>query len=186
MIVSGGKDGTLAFWDINRTKPIKVAKTHKGAVGQIHMFSDGVDANVIVSGGTNDGVLAVHDMRTNQLISQERAHGGAINFLGSTQSSLIISGSADKTVKMWDVFSGMQNLGEMQTTDAVFCGDIYKDILFVGCGDGNMLAFNLDTQECMYGYGADSKGAVEVIKYFEAYNCVVAGGDSGQLLKINF
>lgn len=33
LIVSGGKDGSIAFWDINRTKPIKVAKTHKGAVG---------------------------------------------------------------------------------------------------------------------------------------------------------
>jgi len=49
-----------------------------------------------------------------------------------------------------------------------------------------MLAFNLDTMECMYGYGADPKGSCDVIKYFESQNCIVAGGESGQLLKIKF
>ena len=66
------------------------------------------------------------------------------------------------------------------------CGDIYNNILFCGCVDGNMLAFNLDTMECMYGYGADPKGSCDVIKYFESQNCIVAGGESGQLLKIKF
>ena len=104
LVVSGGKDGSIAFWDINSTKPVKKMKTHSGAVGKIHMFSDQVDANVIITGGTNDGVLALHDMRTNKLIAQERGHRGAINYLGTNQSSLLISGAADKKVKMWDIF----------------------------------------------------------------------------------
>ena len=155
LIVSGGKDGTVALWDINRTKPIKKASTHKGAVGQIHMFADQVDTNVIITAGRNDGVLAVHDMRTNKLVSQERAHKGAINYLGTTGSSIIVSAAADKSVKMWDVFNGMSSLGEMEATEAVMCGDMHDNIFFAGCGDGNLLAFNMDTQECIWGYGCD-------------------------------
>ena len=77
-------------------------------------------------------------------------------------------------------------MGELDATDAVFCGDIHKNLLFVGCGDGNALAYNLDTLECLWGYGAESEGAVEIIKSFEGPNCLISGGDSGTVLKINF
>ena len=43
LIVSGGKDGSVAFWDINKGKPIKKATSHKGAVSKIKFFSDGLD-----------------------------------------------------------------------------------------------------------------------------------------------
>lgn len=44
----------------------------------------------------------------------------------------------------------------MNTTDAVFCGKlIQNNLLITGCGDGNILAFDLDRNECIYGYGAD-------------------------------
>lgn len=71
LIVSGGKDGTLAFWDINKQKPFKTAKTHKGKVSKIAFYSDQVDSNLILSGGMDDGIVAAHDMRTNKVIFQE-------------------------------------------------------------------------------------------------------------------
>ena len=122
---------------------------------------------MIVTAGTNDGVIALHDMRTNKLIAQERAHRGAINYLGTTQSSILVSAAADKKVKMWDIFNSLSPLGEMDATEAVMCADMYKELLFTGCGDGNVLAFNLDTQECLWGYGCDQKGSVETVRYFE-------------------
>lgn len=43
----------------------------------------------------------------------------------------------------------------MQTTDAVFCGESIENLIIAGCGDGNILAFDIDSAECLYGYGAD-------------------------------
>jgi hypothetical protein len=68
----------------------------------------------------------------------------------------------------------------MTTTDAVFCGKIIQNNLAIaGCGDGNILAFNLDTNECLYGYGADQMGAVHCMAPTEDFSGLVTGGDSG-------
>lgn len=32
----------------------------------------------------------------------------------------------------------------MTTTDAVFCGKVIENLAICGCGDGNILAFDLD------------------------------------------
>ena len=49
----------------------------------------------------------------------------------------------------------------------------------VGCGDGNILSFDLDTGECLYGYGADAVGAVHCMGINEEQDCLITGGDSG-------
>jgi len=60
-------------------------------------------------------------------------------------SSLIITGSADKTLKKFDIISGFKQMASMNATDAIFCGKVVNNNLAIaGCGDGNILAFDLD------------------------------------------
>lgn len=68
---------------------------------------------------------------------------------------MLVSGAADKKVKLWDISAGLSNLGEMTATDAVFSGDIADNVFIAGCGDGNVVAFNLDTMETIWGYGVE-------------------------------
>mmetsp|Transcript_31016 Transcript_31016/g.30479 ORF Transcript_31016/g.30479 Transcript_31016/m.30479 type:complete len:86 (+) Transcript_31016:671-928(+) len=84
------------------------------------------------------------DMRTHQPVKKERIHQGAINMLETSLSSFIITGSADKTVKKFDIINDFKPLGVMTTTDAVFCGKVVSNLAIAGCGDGNILAFDLD------------------------------------------
>jgi hypothetical protein len=70
----------------------------------------------------------------------------------------------------------------MKSTDAVFCGDIYNNVIAVGCGDGNMLAYNLDTMQCLYGFGCDNKGGIKCLKILQRK--IITGGDSGQALQL--
>jgi hypothetical protein len=56
-----------------------------------------------------------------------------------------VTGSADKTVKSFDIFNNFKSVHVMKTTDAVFCGKVLENICIVGCGDGNILAYDLDT-----------------------------------------
>jgi hypothetical protein len=44
--------------------------------------------------------------------------------LETSLSSFIITGSADKTVKKFDIINGFKPLAVMNTTDAVFCGKV--------------------------------------------------------------
>jgi WD40 repeat protein len=57
LVVSAARNGTLAFWDINTGKAFKKANSHEGAVSKVKMYDDGVDSNIILSAGLNDGVL---------------------------------------------------------------------------------------------------------------------------------
>ena len=98
-----------------------------------------------------------------------------------------MTGSADKSIKTFQ----LGNLGQpdqvMMTTDAVFCGETLGNLIVAGCGDGNMLVFDIrQGSELLYGYGADPVGALHCLKITPDRKAVLTGGDSGQALKILF
>jgi len=62
--VSGDKSGIVSFWDINEGVPVFTRKVHSGGVGKVKLYSDGGSNNLVITGGINDGVLSVYDMRT--------------------------------------------------------------------------------------------------------------------------
>ena len=108
-----------------------------------------------------------------------RVHKAAINFLDTNMSGLVVTGSADKTIKVLDIFNNFGMVREMNATDAVFCGNILENLCLVGCGDGNILCYDLDSGDCLYGYGVDQAGAVHCMAINEDRDCLVTGGDSG-------
>mmetsp|Transcript_27027 Transcript_27027/g.31187 ORF Transcript_27027/g.31187 Transcript_27027/m.31187 type:complete len:196 (+) Transcript_27027:271-858(+) len=120
LLVSAARDGSLAFWDINVGKAFKKSSTHEGAVSKVKLFDDGDESNLIISAGLNDGVVGVHDMRTNKLVSCERVHSGAINMIEIYNNSMIVTGSADKSLKLLDISNKFKSIQTMKTTDSVF------------------------------------------------------------------
>lgn len=99
---------------------------------------------------------------------------------------MLVTGSADKTIKLFDISNNFKQIGVMKTTDSVFCGDIYNSFIAVGCGDGNLVAYNLDTLECLYGFGCDSKGGIKCVKILPDKGKIVTAGDSGEGLQLLF
>ena len=74
----------------------------------------------------------------------------------------------------------------MKTTDSIFCGDVYDSFIAVGCGDGNLLTYNIDTFECLFGYGAENNGGVKFVKILPDKRKIITSGDSGQGLQLVF
>ena len=64
LVVSGGRDGSMAVWDVNTGQAIQQMQPHNGPVSKIQFYSDGASNHLIISAGLKDGVLAVYDMRT--------------------------------------------------------------------------------------------------------------------------
>lgn len=186
LCVSGDRKGGVAFWDINTGKTLREVPAHSQAVAKVAFFADGSD-NLIATSGLKDGKLNVFDMRTCKPVSSEIVHKGAINFLEFSKDGILVTGSADKTVKAFQ----LDNLGtpalEMNTTDAVFCGETLGSLVVTGCGDGNLLVFDMTRgPEPLYGYGADPVGALHCLRITPDRKGIVTGGDSGQALKIIF
>lgn len=98
----------------------------------------------------------------------------------------IITGSSDKTIKIFDIKNGFGEQACLKTTDSVVCGDLFESYLTVGCTDGNMLGYDLNTLECLYGYGCDNKGAINCVKILPEINKVITAGDGAQGLQLLF
>ena len=123
LVVSGDRGGSMAIWDVNTGQALREMKgIHKGHIAKIQYYSDGQDNNLILSTGLKDGQLIVHDMRSHQPIKFSKIHGGAINFIDTTLSGFIVTGSADKTLKSFDIFNDFKPVHVMKATDAIFCG----------------------------------------------------------------
>ena len=101
LCVSAGKDGLCALWDINNEKCISKNKWHSSQVSNIKFHSD-TNNNLIITTGVSDGILNVVDMRNMKQIFHEPIHKMAINFVGTTENNLLITGSADKTLKVFE------------------------------------------------------------------------------------
>ena len=132
-------------------------QAHGGGVASILLSSDRVNSHLICTSGINDGMLNVFDMRTNKPVFAEQLHKGAVNQLladlsgNSTPRSPVITCSADKTCKIVDPLSGFKVRGQMQCKDAVFTIATVHNLTVAGCGDGNLLFFDNDTQKSLYG-----------------------------------
>lgn len=63
----------------------------------------------------------------------------------------VITGSADKTLRVIDIHSGFKLLANMKATDAVYCLETVYNLTIAGCGDGNVLCFDNDTGKNLYG-----------------------------------
>jgi WD40 repeat protein len=67
----------------------------------------------------------------------ERGHGGAINLLSMSNSGHIVTGSADASVKLWEVGS-KKPIAASKVTAGVICGQVVGDMVLTGNGDGNI------------------------------------------------
>jgi len=83
-------------------------------------------------------------MRTSKPISSELCHRAAINFVAFTENGMIVTGSADKTIKAFELGNLKKPAVTMNATDAIFCGETLGSLVVTGCGDGNILVFDLN------------------------------------------
>jgi WD40 repeat protein len=66
---------------------------------------------------------------------------------------LVITGSADKTGKIIDLVKGFKQVGTLKASEAIFDIDLVYNLTVAGLGDGNVMVYDNDTCECLYGLG---------------------------------
>jgi WD40 repeat protein len=79
LVVSGDKNGVVAFWDLNTGRHVAKMQAHGKGIGCCKLYSDNVDQHLIITTGLKDGIVNVFDMRTNRPVYTERLHSGAVN-----------------------------------------------------------------------------------------------------------
>lgn len=133
-IAISGSDGTISIWDIEKNEIIFSEKVHNK---EIYSLAFSPKESLIISGG-NDNKLKLLDFINKKELKIFEGHLGAIKgVVFSSDGSKVISISTDKTIKIWDIFSG--DLVKNIKTDLNLTSiSLFENILIVG-GKGNIV-----------------------------------------------
>eukprot|EP00698_Gefionella_okellyi_P001411 TRINITY_DN11365_c0_g1_i1.p1 TRINITY_DN11365_c0_g1~~TRINITY_DN11365_c0_g1_i1.p1 ORF type:complete len:2456 (+),score=702.50 TRINITY_DN11365_c0_g1_i1:130-7497(+) len=118
VVASGSDDGTMRLWDIHALQAVRTfSGHHAGAV--VSMAA----SDRFIAGGNADASICVFDLASGQLFKKLSGHQRAVTALSAMSkeaghSMLLISGSADHTVKLWDVRAEGTAAGCIQTLGA--------------------------------------------------------------------
>jgi len=134
MVASGSRDGSVKLWDVATTKLLHQLPAHNGAITSI-AFSHHKDKRYLAVGtrsAKNDGEIKVWQIDRDDkagVTSKERytfkEHTKGITALAfcpnPAQADLLVSGSADHTVKVWDIEAGKEKETYRGHKDEVRC-----------------------------------------------------------------
>jgi len=107
MLSTGSADGMIKVWKVDDGKCLRLFENaHRGAVSCLAFSSD---ASHVLS-GSHDSTLREFGLRASRMLKEFRGHGSYVNSCayvategrGTSSTLLVVSGSADGTVRVWD------------------------------------------------------------------------------------
>lgn len=98
---SGNPDRSIRMWDIQRGSAVRLFTGHTGNITSLACSPNGK----LVASADDRGEILLWDLATGRLSKRMKGHsrGGIWSLDWSVESSVLVSGGADGTVRVWDV-----------------------------------------------------------------------------------
>jgi WD40 repeat protein/serine/threonine protein kinase len=101
-LATGGEEDTVKIWDVRTGQELQTLRGHRGEVYTL-AFSPDDEGRWVASAG-EDSTVKVWDSRTGTLARSFRGHTGLVSVVAfGPDGRRLVSGSRDKTVKVWDM-----------------------------------------------------------------------------------
>lgn len=209
IVVSGGSDGKVAFWDLENNEELYSRQTHKNGVNIIKISSDN---RIAISGG-KDTYICFWDIKNRKKLSKTKAHHGYVICIAiSGDNKRAVTGGEDGKIKVWNL-DKRRIEHELTGHDmnwrekySVTCLDIRKDgdVAISGGADGCIRVWrvswkcqegvmqghlsNMPMSSAVIPYGENEEEFLEFDGRFENATClqitsdnlfVISGGEDG-------
>jgi len=101
VLASTNWDGNIRLWQIDTGEVLHTLEGHSFSVG---CFTFSPDGRILASAGSYDKAILLWDVQTGQLLNTLTGHENAVSCLAfSWDGQSLVSGSQDKTIKVWGV-----------------------------------------------------------------------------------
>lgn len=103
LLVSGGLDSTVVFWDIISRTIIKKLDYHHGVVTTLNMNSEGS----LLASGSSDKTVVVYDIKAEKVVFKITDLASDVTVVRfSPNGQLLAVGSQDKTIRLYSAKNG--------------------------------------------------------------------------------
>ena len=172
-IISGCFDNIVRLWDLKTYSLIDTFKFHEGPVTTICVTSD---ENLYIS-GSKDKTIAVVKINEKYLFHQLRGHLDSISCLIIIDNIKLISGSSDRTMRIWDLSKGttIRVLKSHRAPVSTLLAHVNHSRMFSAAADGSLHMWDLENyKKCM-----DFQG------HTAAINCISMTFDGKKLISVS-
>ena len=137
VLFSGGELKTIRMWNVADGKEIAQFAGHTSKITALALAPDG---SMLASGG-EDGTVILWEILHKKIMTQFKGHTDEITSLAFSpdrDSTYIVSGSSDRTVRVWNV-DQQKMIHKMDAGCAVAAVAFVDDVTVASAGDDNLI-----------------------------------------------
>jgi serine/threonine protein kinase len=102
LIAGGTVDNRILVWDVASTKLLFTLSGHQGIITGIEAVAFSPNGQILASAGAEDKTIKLWHLKTQTLLTTLSGHKGGVSSIAfSSDGKMLVSGSYDKSIKIW-------------------------------------------------------------------------------------
>jgi len=191
-IISGSWDKSVKIWDLSDYENATVTMTLPTSANVYSTTIFEHDSSLLIaSAGCDPNEIQVRNLENNSLYCTLTGHSNCIHVLVNYEingKTFLVSGSVDKTIKLWDIVSKECVHTFIGHSGSVFSLDVFekdgKKLLVSGSYDKTIKLWDLDCKSLVITFIGHSSWVFSVKVFFKGNQPYLASGSRDQTIKI--